>query len=73
MADKVDKSKKKFLKRATGYFKEMKSDFKKIVWPTPKSVGKNTSLVIVALIISGTMIGLIDMGFLALANFLVNL
>ena len=60
-ADGAAKPKKdnKFLK----FFRGTKSEFKKIVWPTPKQWIKNTLVVIVAVIICGALIALLDMLF----------
>ena len=53
-------------------FKELKSEFKKIVWPAPKSVFKNTGVVLVAIIISGIFISGLDSIFLALLGLVMN-
>ena len=36
-------------KRVTRYFREMKSELKKVVWPTPKQFGKNTLVALVVM------------------------
>ena len=38
------------------YFKDHKSEFKKVVWPSKKTVVNNTSVVLVAMIFSGLAI-----------------
>lgn len=38
------------------YFKDLKSEFKKVVWPSKKTVVNNTSVVLVAMIFSGLAI-----------------
>ena len=50
----------------------MKSEIKKIVWPAPKSVFKNTGVVLVAIIISGIFISGLDSIFLALLGLVMN-
>lgn len=74
MADiNTEPKKKKFSKEdMVNYFREMKSDFRKVVWPTPKAVAKNSMLVIVALVVSGALITLIDLGFVKLANLFIK-
>lgn len=50
------KSKKSFGK----FFKDAKSEFKKVVWPSKKSIINNTIVVLVTLIISGLFIWGLD-------------
>ena len=38
------------------YFRELRSELKKVVWPTPKQVLKSTLIVIVCVIIVGLFI-----------------
>lgn len=40
-----DKSKKKKPNRIVKWFKDLKSEFKKVVWPTKKQVFNNTLVV----------------------------
>ena len=47
------------------YFKDLKSEFKKVVWPSKKTVVNNTSVVLVAMIFSGLAIWGIDSAFAA--------
>ena len=42
------------------YFRELKSELKKVVWSTPKQVLKNTLIVIVCVLIVGAFIWLFD-------------
>ena len=46
------------------WFRELKSELKKVVWPTKAQVVKNTGIVIGMIIIVGA--------FIALADFLLN-
>ena len=62
----------KALKSAGKYFRDVKNEIKKIVWPTPKSVFKNTGIVLVAIIISGLFISGLDSLFLALLGLVMN-
>ena len=52
--------------------REIKSEFKKVVWPAFPQTVKNTALVLVVLVISTVVIALLDLGFskglTALAN-----
>ncbi len=60
-------SAKKPKKGIVKYFKDAKAEFKKVVWPTPKSTTNNTIVVIVVCLVSGLFIFGIDSLF-ALIN-----
>ena len=53
-----------WFKRAWGavckYFRELKSELKKVVWPTPNQVVKNTLIVVACVIIVGVFIWMFD-------------
>ena len=65
-ADKADKKNKKPRKnpfKAIGaFFKSVRSEGKKVVWPTAAYVFKNTLVVLVVILILGVMIYLVDLG-----------
>ena len=42
------------------YFRELKSELKKVVWPTPKQVVKNTLIVLACVLIVGVFIWIFD-------------
>ena len=46
--------------RICKYFRELRSELKKVVWPTPKQVLKNTLIVLACIIIVGVFICLFD-------------
>ena len=48
------------------YFKDAKSEFKKVVWPSRKQVINNTTVVIVSLVVSGVAIWALDSAFSAI-------
>ena len=56
--------KENWFKRAWGgvcrYFRELKSELKKVVWPTPKQVVKNTLIVGACVLCVGVFIWLFD-------------
>lgn len=58
--------------RLAKYFRECKSEIKKIVWPTPKATFKNMGIVLVVLIIVGLFIFLLDTGLIALLRLIMN-
>lgn len=48
-AVKKNEGKLPFGKRVAKWFREMKSELKKVVWPTPKQFGKNTLVALVVM------------------------
>jgi len=60
-AKKTDKnSKPGVFARAAKWFKEMKSELKKVQWPTRKQVVNNTLIVIACVIVVGVFIWIFD-------------
>ena len=49
--------------RIYGFFRDYKSEMKKIVWSSKEDVLKNTVVVVVTLVIVGALVGLLDLGF----------
>ena len=43
------------------YFRELRSELKKVVWSTPKQVLKNTLIVLISVVIVGVFIWLFDL------------
>ena len=60
------KSEKKQPGKIGKWFKDLKVEFKKVVWPTKKTVINNTSVVVGVIILSAALVGALDEGFLAL-------
>ena len=56
--------KERWYRRAWGaickYFRELRSELKKVVWSTPQQVLKNTLIVLVCVLIVGVFIWLFD-------------
>ena len=56
--------KENWFKRTWGkvrkYFRELRSELKKVVWPTPKQVGKNALVVLACVLVVGIFIWLFD-------------
>ena len=63
---KVDKSeadksaKDKSAKKKSGFFRSLKAEFKKIVWPDKETLVKETTAVVVVTVILGAIIALLD-------------
>ncbi len=66
MAETTKKAKKG---RISSYFREMKSEFKKISWPSFKQVRNNTGIVIAFIVLLGAFIALVDFLFTYLFSF----
>ncbi|MBE7041722.1 MAG: preprotein translocase subunit SecE [Ruminococcaceae bacterium] len=60
-------------KKIGSYFRELKSETKKVSWPSFKQVRNNTGIVIAAVLIIGAFIALISLGFEALVGALLNI
>ena len=60
----AEAKKQNFIVRAWGaicrYFRELRSELKKVVWPTPQQVLKNTAIVVCCVIAVGVFIWLFD-------------
>ncbi len=56
--------KENWFKRSLGgigrYFRELKSELKKVVWSTPQQVVKNTLIVVACVLVVGVFIWLFD-------------
>lgn len=71
MAD-ATAQKKKSGNRVVRFFKEVKSEMKKVVWPSKKQVINNTLIVIAAVVLIGVVIWALDMLFSFGLGFLVK-
>ncbi len=58
--------------RFYGFFRDYKSEMKKIVWTDKKTVGRNTLVVVITLVIVGALVALIDLGFTELLLLLIG-
>ena len=67
-AVKKDDSKPGFFKRVGKWFREMKSELKKVIWPTRKTLFNNTLVSLVMMVASAVVIW----GFDELAQMLVK-
>ncbi len=67
-AVKKDDSKPGFFKRIGRWFREMKSELKKVIWPTPETFGRNTLVSVCVMLASAVVLW----GFDELAQMLVK-
>ena len=61
-----------FKAKVARYFKDLKSEFKKVVWPTKKEVFDNTLVVLVTMVILGLFVGGLDTGMFKLLELFLN-
>lgn len=73
----AEAKKKNWFVRAWGgickYFRELRSELKKVTWPTPKQVLKNTLIVAACVLVVGVFIWLFDFVAQISIDALINL
>ena len=57
---KEDVKKLGFFKRVQKWFREMRSELKKVIWPTPKDTAKQTGVALVVMVIAAIGIWVFD-------------
>lgn len=75
MADKTGKKESFFTRMSNSvskFFRDIKSEIKKIVWPTPQSVFKNTGVVLVTIILIGLFVFGLDTALTKLLGLIMN-
>ncbi len=55
------------------FFKGVKGEFKKIVWPSFSTVAKNTAVVVVFCVIIGLLVWILDLLFGGLFSWVVSM
>ncbi len=70
---KKDKEKKKRKSRIARWFREMKSELKKVVWPTPKQTMNQSIIVLVIMVISAVAVWIVDQAGTYIVNTLIQL
>lgn len=72
-ADKKNAEKKpSVFAKISKYFRECRSEIKKIVWPTPQATFKNVGIVLSVLLVVGLFVYGLDTGFIALLKLVMN-
>lgn len=66
MSDNSSENKEKF-------FDGVKAEFRKVSWPDPSSLGKQTAAVIVISVLVGALIAVLDMAFQYGFNFISSI
>jgi preprotein translocase subunit SecE len=67
------KEKKRRRNRVAKWFREMKSELKKVIWPTPKQMLNNSVIVLVIMVISAIVIWAVDQAGSYIVNALLLL
>lgn len=76
MADKAEKKQNFFVRTSKGaakFLRDVKGEIKKVVWPTPKSVFKNTGVVLATIIVMGLFIFCLDTVFINLLKLVMDI
>ncbi len=55
------------------FFIDYKIELKKIVWPTQKTVWKNTGIVLMMIFIMGVFVALLDAGLMQLLSMVITI
>ncbi|MCR4717995.1 MAG: preprotein translocase subunit SecE [Lachnospiraceae bacterium] len=56
-----------------GWFKGVKAEIKKIIWPSKKDLAKQTAVVLISALVIGVIVAIIDMGIQYGIDALINL
>ena len=72
-AVKKDDAKPGFFKRVAKWFREMKSELKKVVWPTGKQLFNNTLISVIVMVASAIVLWGFDMLASGLVHALINI
>ena len=67
------KQKPGFFARIGKWFRDLRAEAKKVIWPTRKQVVNNTIVVIVMVIVVAAFVALLDVSFQQVRNFLAQL
>lgn len=69
----ADKKPAKKPNKAAKYFRDLRSEFKKVVWPSRKTVVNNTGVVLTVMVFSTLVMWGLDSGFAAVLRTLLGL
>lgn len=59
--------------RVRNYFVDSKNELKKVVWPTQKTVFKNSGIVLMMIFIMGVFVALLDAGLMKLLGMVMSI
>ena len=64
---------KAFFGKIAKYFRELRSEAKKIIWPSKKQTINNTVIVLAVVLVFAVVIGIFDISFGKMFEYLVSL
>ena len=70
---KEDVKKLSFFKKVAKWWREMKSELKKVVWPTRKQVMKNTVVAVTVMVVSGIVLWAFDQVAMLVVQTLISI
>lgn len=73
MSDSTAQKKPGFIARVKRFFKDIKGEMKKIVWPAKSQIINNTGIVILVVVISAIFVGCFDIITSYLIKFFLSL
>ena len=59
--------------RIKNYFVDSKNELRKVVWPTQKTVFKNSGIVLMMIFIMGVFVALLDAGLMKLLGMVMSI
>lgn len=62
-----------FFQRVKKWFRDMKSELKKVVWPTPKQTAKGTLVAVVMIVVCAIVLWAFDSAAQAVVKALINI
>ena len=68
----MEQSKQNIFQKMVRYFKDVKAEMKKVVWPSFAKVRQNTLIVLIYVFLVGIVIWLLDMRFTWGMSFIIN-
>lgn len=69
----TETTKKSFFSRMSKFFKETKSELKKVTWPSKETIKKNTGVIIVFIIIVALFLFVCDSAFSTLSRLFIDI
>lgn len=68
----MSEKKANVLTKIKNFFVDCKIELKKIVWPTQKTVWKNTGIVLMMIFVMGVFVAILDTGLLQLFGLIMS-
>lgn len=70
---KPKKKESRFVPSVKKFFRDLKGEFKKIIWPTKQTIVRNTAATLAMCAVIGLFVSLFDLGLSALIKLLLSL